>query len=64
MAKKQALHVVMQGTGIREEFYCLSHTMHPNPGGTYHEFLLLDGETILLFNDFGLQKIVIGKSTV
>lgn len=59
MAKRKSLHIVMHGSGMHEDFLALSHVMHPNPGGTYHEFLLTDGATRAFFNDFGIQKILI-----
>lgn len=55
---RKTIHVVMDGTGYHEDFYAYEHEILPYPAGTYHRFLLTNGDTVY-YNDFGLRTLFI-----
>ena len=56
---KKLIHVRLTGTGINDEFDCVSHEIVGLPAGTYHKFVLANGLTAY-FNDFGIRCVYIG----
>jgi hypothetical protein len=49
------------GTGMNEVFEVKSHELIANPAGTYHKFVMPNGNEWYL-NDFGLRSVIIASS--
>jgi len=58
MAKRKVISVLVQGTGVNEQFYALSHEIVAFPASTYHKFTYTNG-VVVWKNDFGVSQIVI-----
>ena len=63
MSAKKPIHVRITGTGVNEEFDCISHEIVGLPAGTYHKFIFLNGVTAL-YNDFGIRCLYISTGSL
>lgn len=63
MAKKKEndLYVRVIGTGVDQNFKCLSHEVVGYAANTYHKFTFAD-DTVVLWNDFGISRIIIADA--
>ena len=58
---KKFIHIRITGTGVNEEFDCVSHELVGLPAGTYHKFTFANG-VIAFYNDFGIRCVYVNST--